>query len=284
MFGRRGSGKTSLLAKAAADLTIERRPIAFVNLETFKGHSYPDVLLSVLIEAFGEFKRWLETAATNPASKTTFWARFFGKAPTRPPLDRKKVQVLVSEIEELISKLTGELLSTDLADRTEMVELSTESEGSVEGKASVRVAGVQGAAGAATKTSSKERTQATEQWRRSKTDFLLRNILTYQQLFWRIAEVSGGDAFLFLDDLYHIRRDDQPNVLDYFHRVAKSNSLWLKVGTIRHRTEWYRHSDPPIGVKLGDDAEEIDLDLIPFWKHEGKESLRRTKLIYDPAS
>lgn len=73
--------------------------------------------------------------------------------------------------------------------------------------------------------------------------------------------MSGGDAFLFLDDLYHIRRDDQPNVLDYFHRIAKSNSLWLKVGTIRHRTEWYRHSDPPIGVKLGDDAEEIDLDL-----------------------
>lgn len=261
VFGRRGSGKTSLLAKAAADLTIERRPIAFVNLETFKGHSYPDVLLSVLIEAFGKFKEWLETAATNPASKTTFWTRLFGTAPTRPPLDRKKVKVLVSETADLISKLTAELHATDSANRTEMVELSTESEGSVEGKASAKLAGVQGEARAISKDVSKGRSQVTEQWRRSKTDFLLRNILTYQQLFRRIAEVSGGDAFLFLDDLYHIRRDDQPSVLDYFHRIAKSNSLWLKVGTIRHRTEWYRHSDPPIGVKLGDDAEEIDLDL-----------------------
>jgi hypothetical protein len=50
-------------------------------------------------------------------------------------------------------------------------------------------------------------------------------------------------------------------VLDYFHRVAKGNNLWLKVGTIKHRTQWYVHGDPPIGVKIGDDIGEIDLDL-----------------------
>ena len=33
VFGRRGSGKSSLLRKAAADLTIDRRPIAYVNPE-----------------------------------------------------------------------------------------------------------------------------------------------------------------------------------------------------------------------------------------------------------
>ena len=37
--------------------------------------------------------------------------------------------------------------------------------------------------------------------------------------------------------------------------------MWLKVGTIRHRSRWYINGDPPIGVKLGDDADEIDLDL-----------------------
>ena len=50
IFGRRGSGKSSLLRKTAADLTIDRRPISFVDMETFKGHSYPDVLISVLIK------------------------------------------------------------------------------------------------------------------------------------------------------------------------------------------------------------------------------------------
>jgi hypothetical protein len=37
--------------------------------------------------------------------------------------------------------------------------------------------------------------------------------------------------------------------------------LWLKIGSIRHRTDWYVHGNPPIGVKLGDDADEINLDL-----------------------
>src|ERR1022692_4469681 len=78
IFGRRGSGKSSLLRKAAADLTIDRRPIAYVNLETFKGHSYPDVLLSVLLETLQEFKKWLDTAAINPANKASFWQKLFG--------------------------------------------------------------------------------------------------------------------------------------------------------------------------------------------------------------
>jgi hypothetical protein len=32
VFGRRGSGKSSLLRKAVCDLTVDRRPIAFVDL------------------------------------------------------------------------------------------------------------------------------------------------------------------------------------------------------------------------------------------------------------
>ena len=72
IFGRRGSGKTSLLRKAAQDLTIDRRPIALVDLEAFKGHSYPDVLLSVLIKTFDEFKIWMETAAVHPSTRKTF--------------------------------------------------------------------------------------------------------------------------------------------------------------------------------------------------------------------
>ena len=89
VFGRRGSGKSSLLQKAAADLTIDRRPIAYVNLEAFKGHSFPDVLLSVLIKTFQEFKRWMDSAAVHPSTRTTFWNKLFGTAPKRPSYNRK---------------------------------------------------------------------------------------------------------------------------------------------------------------------------------------------------
>ncbi|HKW96840.1 MAG TPA: hypothetical protein VJN43_03860 [Bryobacteraceae bacterium] len=261
VFGRRGSGKTSLLAKAAADLTVERRPIAFVNLETFKGHSYPDVLLSVLIESFNKFEEWLATAATNPASKTTFWNKLFGAAPKRAPLDRKKVAVLVEDLKGLIAALEAQLHLADTATRRETTESACEATSAVEADASVNVGKLHSGVKGSVQDVARERLHVTEESRRSKVDFLHRHIIEYQSLFRRIAADSGGDAYLFLDDLYHIRRSDQPNVLDYFHRIAKGNDLWLKVGTIRHRTEWYKHSDPPVGVKIGDDVEEIDLDV-----------------------
>src|SRR5258708_10629024 len=65
VFGRRGSGKTSLLRKASSDLTLRRLPTALIDLEAFKGHAYPDVLLSVLIETLHAFDDWLATAGTN---------------------------------------------------------------------------------------------------------------------------------------------------------------------------------------------------------------------------
>jgi len=76
-----------------------------------------------------------------------------------------------------------------------------------------------------------------------------------------MSKASEGPSFLVLDDLYHIRKADQAKVIDYFHRVAKGNGLWLKIGTIKHRSRWYEHSDPPMGMKLGDDAKEINLDM-----------------------
>ena len=94
-----------------------------------------------------------------------------------------------------------------------------------------------------------------------KVEYLHQQIIKFQNFFTKLAQLSEGPAFLVLDDLYHIRKDDQARVIDYFHRIAKGNGLWLKIGTIKHRSEWYRHSDPPVGLKLGDDAKEINLDI-----------------------
>ena len=132
---------------------------------------------------------------------------------------------------------------------------------SVETAAGV-ISPVGGAKGKASAQADFKRISEVEQrFRKSKIDFLLRHIMEYQLLFRRLAEVSKGDAFLFLDDLYQIPREDQSKVIDYFHRIAKGNGLWLKVGTIRHRTSWYVHGNPPCGMKIDDDADQIDLDL-----------------------
>lgn len=262
VFGRRGSGKSSLLRKAAADLTVDRRPIAYVDLESFKAHSYPDVLLSVLISTFTEFERWLRTAAVHPAHKSTFWQRLFGTAPKRAAFNRKEAAVLADRLHSEIVVLEKQLHTAD------DIETKTTSKESEEKKSGTDVGGLIGKKDVGNVTLKKSSgatvassTELNETYRQSKTEFLHRHILDYQRIFRSLSSLSGGDAFLFLDDLYHVRRTDQSQVIDYFHRIAKGNNLWLKIGTIRHRTQWYIHGDPPIGVKLGDDADEIDLDL-----------------------
>lgn len=265
IFGRRGSGKTSLLRKAGADLTLQRVPVAFVDLEAFKGHTYPDVLLSVLIETLNAFDKWLESAGVAPASKSTFWQRLVGGRPERPPLDRKKVTDLRTRIAAQVEQLNDLLHAEDDAEITSTTSTSEErsKRDVTQGYLGASGAGIKASVGGAVQdaTARTEGSQVVEATRRKKTNFLHRKIIDFQKLFEQIVVASGQDAFVFLDDLYHIARADQAHVLDYFHRILKGRSAWLKVGTIRHRTEWYHHGDPPIGIKLGDDCDDIDLDI-----------------------
>ena len=160
------------------------------------------------------------------------------------------------------SKVTlSQLHSPEAPNVTQTTEVVHEERNEAGVQAGVGSGPVSVKAGLGSSSERSYREAVTQESRRHKIEFLLQHIMDYQSFIREIAEISGGDSFLFLDDLYHIRKEDQPQVLDYFHRIAKGNKLWLKVGTIRHRTEWYKHSNPPIGMKLGDDAEEIDLDL-----------------------
>jgi hypothetical protein len=261
VFGRRGSGKSSLLRKAAADLTIDRRPIAYINLEAFKGHSYPDVLLSVLIKTLSEFEVWLKSAAVYAPTKTSFWGKLFGTTPTRPSFNKKLTDNLAQRLQQEVKALSEELHRSDEAELTERSASQSTGQDTVSGKAKTGLPGSSAEIEAVMKVEQTRKNEIEERYTRSKTDFLHRHILDYQDLFRELSALSAGDAYLFLDDLYHIRRTDQSNVLDYFHRIAKDHNLWLKIGSIRHRTRWYVHGDPPVGLKIGDDADEIDLDL-----------------------
>lgn len=262
VFGRRGSGKSSLLRKAAADLTVDRRPIAYVDLETFKGHSYPDVLLSVLIQTFKEFEDWLRTAAINPANKTSFWQNLFGKAPERPAFNRRNVETIAESLKAKREELNELLHSSDQIN----IQKTRKSESQIGTNAKIDSSiGVQPIAQVNSQVSGNENfisaEETQETFQQNKVEFLHRHILEYQEIFKQMSGLSDGDAYLFLDDLYYIKRSDQAKVIDYFHRIAKGNDLWLKIGTVRHRSTWYIHGDPPFGLKLGDDAQEINLDL-----------------------
>lgn len=275
VFGRRGSGKSSLLRKAASELTLDRRPIAYVNLEVFKGHSHPDVLLRVLISTFNEFKDWMETAAVYPATRKSFWKRLFGTVPRTKSYKKQDASSIANDIERIIEELRSALDQTDQADITQTAATDQSERSNVGASGSAGASGASLGANAESSTNSSVAETLEERYRRSKIDFLHRRVIEYQKIFNRLGELSSGDAFLFLDDLYHIKRSDQAKVVDYFHRIAKDNRLWLKAGTIRHRSTWYVHGDPSIGMKLGDDADEIDLDVTLEKYRLAKEFLRR---------
>lgn len=205
IFGRRGSGKSSLLRKAAADLTLDRRPIAYVDLEIFKGHSYPDVLISILIATLKEFEKWLQTAAINPASKTSFWHRLFGTKPVRGAYKRSDVELLSQEVHKRIEELQTQLYSPDavITKSVDKTNKETSDSSGIRAELKTSVASL----GAKTEESNKiqDVREVQKEYQHSKIEFLHQHILEYQGLFRRVQEVCGGDSFLFLDDLYHLR-------------------------------------------------------------------------------
>jgi len=285
VFGRRGSGKSSLLRKAVADLTVDRRPIAFVDLESFKGHSYPDVLISILIETLEHFTEWLTTAAVNPANKASFWKKLFGSAPKRAPFDRAKTQALAERLRAEISDLKRTLLQEDAVstETSNTVMQSAEESGKLSLTLRAGPGSTSGEIGADAKLSTEGK--VSERFTRNKIDLLHRRIIEYQKIFRDLSSLSSGDSYLVLDDLYHIRRADQPRVIDYFHRLGKSSNLWIKIGTIRHRSSWYVNGDPPIGIKIGDDGDEIDLDLTLEKYQQAKEFLSKIlRSFFDAAN
>jgi hypothetical protein len=218
------------------------------------------VLLSVLIKTFSEFAKWLETAAVHPQTKKSFW-KLFGSEPSRPPFNKAKAQNLAKELKEQVASLSKLLYAPDDVEITQKTRSDEENSEEKAVKAGFQAQVASASGQVSNKITNSQGQEIEAKYVDSKTDYLRRHIMDYQNTFKQMADLSGDDSYLFLDDLYHIPRSDQAKVVDYFHSIGKGNNLWLKIGTIRHRTDWYIHGNPPIGVKIGDDADEIDLDL-----------------------
>lgn len=94
-----------------------------------------------------------------------------------------------------------------------------------------------------------------------KLDKLERTLSDYKTALHGAICSSGYDAaFVLVDDFYLIPRERQPDVIDYLHRLLRGTNIYLKVGTVRHRTTLLRQSGHTIGVELHQDVEEMNLD------------------------
>src|SRR5215471_11243118 len=112
---------------------------------------------------------------------------------------------------------------------------------------------------AGAKSTDQSSTTSRETVEGTKEEYLERALTGYRDLIIGTSKRVGG-GFVFVDDLYQIRREDQPHVLGYLHRLVKDTGLWLKIGSIRYSTITFKPGNPPRGMQRGHDAHEVALD------------------------
>lgn len=224
IFGRRGSGKSCLMVHYKNNIGKNNEILSiYIDTDEIKRLGYPDILIRLLLsimEAMPRSKQW--------------WRKFI---------------FCETKVQKHIKDLRG------LLDQAETRQVKLEEGKQTSYGASGGHGGVNANAGR-TNTFGK-----LSQFEESKLDTLERYLTDYKSaLKEEAARSSFGACFILLDDFYLIKRDRQPDVLDYLHRLLRGTEYYLKLATIKHRTKIIRHEAQTIGVQEDQDIEQINLD------------------------
>ncbi|WP_202842427.1 hypothetical protein [Luteimonas saliphila] len=240
LFGRRGSGKSCLQVHFLRQAANNRDPLAiYIGVDEIKRLGFPDVLIRILLEVFQRL----------PGAK----GKFFGLLKTPQSKIIKDLSVLLDNPED-----------ADVSQKD-----SRGSEGGLD------LAPAVGAPRIGLKASRGRETTTT--FKSKKLDHLERHLQNYKSAIRTSIKGTWPTVFILLDDFYLIKKDLQPHVIDYLHRLLRGTDAYLKVGTIRHRTQLRVHEGQTIGVELGQDVEEISLDKT-FEDFEGTNSYLHSML------
>jgi ABC-type cobalamin/Fe3+-siderophores transport system ATPase subunit len=250
IFGRRGSGKTSLLRYLERNLVADDSVTVWIDQELFMALSFPDVLVSSVLELMQGARA---SAATKAARHTRpgFWRRLFGRS-TGPGVG---MQSTLESLDRAIANL--QTLKHLPNDRQIEWTRTVGTDSTLDALGSVRVVPIESKVQATSKSS--ESITATETVVSSKEEYLERSLGEFRVLIKAAADACDG-GFVFLDEFYRVERRDQPLVLGYMHRLVKDTGLWLKVGSVRYWTTPYKGGSPPRGMQPTQDANVISLD------------------------
>lgn len=250
VFARRGCGK-SLLLHSSGSMLGEGSKAIYLNCEDFKRHSFPNVLIEILDALFGELENHL-------------WG-WFGK--------KKKSKQLIQKIRQDLASLRQR------EDVSEQQVRELEANGSAQtGAADVNVAAPVGANFRLGHKQEETRKKEVERTFRTRSDKLRDLDNWLPSLKKQIAEFfalssSVQTVLIQVDDFYHLRREDQPFVVDYVHRLCKDMPLYFKVATLKHASILYVDRDgQPIGAQERHDYQPINIDytLSDFQKTQGQ--------------
>ncbi|WP_395684451.1 hypothetical protein [Dokdonella sp.] len=224
LFGRRGSGKSCLQVHFLRQAESDGEYLAiYVGIDEIKKLGFPDVLIRILLTIFKRL----------PQAKGK-WFGLFGNQQSRT-------------IKEL-SRLLDEPDDADVSRKDK------------EKSAQRAKMGATSAVATHIEASAEHESEVTKTFKSKKLDHLERHLQDYKEALSASMKGKWGRVYILVDDFYLIKRDLQPRVIDYLHRLCRGTDAYLKVGTIRHRTSLRIHEGQTIGVEIGQDVEEISLD------------------------
>jgi hypothetical protein len=237
IFARRGCGKTLLLHHSTRSVHDSVRTV-YLNCEDFKRHSFPNVLIEILDALFGELEKHLTGR--------------FGR--------KKRSRDLVKQIREDLSKLRVSADSLEESVRnTSTAEQNKSNDVSLEATSKPITAKIGETSGSRSKTEV-ERSYKVRSDKLRELDMWLPRLKEQVREFFEVSS-SVKAVFLQIDDLYHLRKIDQPFVMDYIHRLCKDVPLYFKVATLRHASSLYVDRDgQPIGAQERHDYQPINID------------------------
>ena len=237
VFGRRGSGKTSLLRKMQSEAGLKGEFCAFIDLEPFKNLDLPDQLLSATLEFFDQlFSRYSAIKDALP-------------------------EHVLNEIAKEISYLSERLVQPDklLTEVRETSTLQNRADLSAGGKAILPFFQARGEVSSRlTEGGETTKVQVIES---DKLSDIRRRTIQQRRLIQSVVRALGRPAFVIFDDFYHLRADCQPFFIDHFHALFKGVNVWMKIGTLKSRSLWHwRHKGQTFGLEIPNDADELNLD------------------------
>ena len=254
LYGRRGSGKSSLLRHIESALKADGHLVAWTDQEVFMGLEYPDVLVSTLSSVLSQFSE--QICANESPRESAFFGRLF-------------VHRTISKSEEVANELALAVASLEELKRapseSEIEWTSSYVSEDSQSRRRVRAIGsghksLTGSIGSDNSHSSRRRSGSgvSQRFQATKADHLERAIPDYRELM-RSAISVAPDAFIILDDFYRLAEEDQPRIAGYFHRVVKDTGVWLKIGSIQFWTQLYS-GKLSVGLQESHDVRVLSLD------------------------
>lgn len=234
IFGRRGSGKTSLLKQ----LQTKSSNTIYLNLESYKDISFPNIIVHILIKFFKEL-------LLINKKNTIFYTKIFKKYRTTQKIINDEINslnILISE-QDIYSE-----------------EINKKNIKGIEKNKRVNVKKNESGLNYDKKDIEHQEIDIKRTNLNIKLDNLKNKIEDFKSILKNVAINKENPLYLIFDDYYFIKINDQPALIDYFHRLTKDTFLYIKLATIRHRTRLYHAKETYIGIEIGGDALEIDLD------------------------